>query len=348
MERSARLSESQIGELEDFIKAKNCSPKETKRAQSILLLDKNISDSIIQSTTGYSRRRIYFCRQIYLIKGLEGITDKRKKPVKYLLSKLQRQEINAILSNEKPTAYGYKDGQWTTAILADLIEARYQVRYKSKTSYYLLFKENKFSFHKPGQVYEKHNPEKVVEWKTQIKPRLEEAFLKKDTIILAEDEMVLSSQTTFQKIWLPKGRYPKIEVSNTKANRSIYGFLNIKTGQVHAYKKEWQNMFMTVECLRELRKSYPHKKLLIFWDGAGWHRGSEVQKFIATDKRIETIYFPPYSPEENPQEQVWKAGRAHVTHNRFIKNIDTATDEFVNYLQANHFKYSLLDRSAVV
>jgi len=26
------------------------------------------------------------------------------------------------------------------------------------------------------------------------------------------------------------------------------------------------------------------KKLLIFWDGAGWHRGSKVQEFIKQDK----------------------------------------------------------------
>ncbi len=63
-------------------------------------------------------------------------------------------------------------------------------------------------------------------------------------------------------------------------------------------------MFITVECLQELRKAYPAKKLLIFWDGAGWHRGSEVQKFIEADKPIETIYFPLYSPEEYPQEHV--------------------------------------------
>ena len=72
------------------------------------------------------------------------------------------------------------------------------------------------------------------------------------------------------------------------------------------------------------------KKLLIFWDGAGWHRGSEVQKFMEKDKKIEIIYFPPYSPEENPQEHVWKAGRSHVTHNRFIKDIDSVTKAFVS------------------
>ena len=138
--------------------------------------------------------------------------------------------------------------------MADLIEARYQVKYKSKTSYYLLFKENKFSFHKPGKVYEKHDPERTAKWREETKPKLKQAMGDEDTVVLAEDEMILFSQTTFQRIWLPQGKYPKIEVSNTKENRSLYGFLNIKTGEEHAYKKERQNMFITVECLKSIRK----------------------------------------------------------------------------------------------
>lgn len=54
------------------------------------------------------------------------------------------------------------------------------------------------------------------------KPIIKKALADSDTIILCEDEMILSTQTTFQKIWLPKGEYPKIEVSNKKENRSIY------------------------------------------------------------------------------------------------------------------------------
>lgn len=333
MERCAKLTENQIKELKAFLKDKQRSQKETRRAQAILLLDQPIDLEVIQMTTSYSRRRIFFCRQNYLQEGLKGITDKRKKPVRNLLTGKQRQEINAILSNERSKAYGYKSEHWTTTILADLIEARYTVKYKSKTSYYLLFKENKFSFHKPGKVYEKHDPEKTAKWREEIKPRLKIAIDDKDTVVLTEDEMILTSQTTFQKIWLPQGKYPKIEISNTKENRSLYGFLNIKTGTVHAYQKERQTMFVTVDCLKSMREMYPQKKLLIFWDGAGWHRGSEVQKFIAQDKNIETVYFPPYSPEENPQEHVWKAGRAHVTHNRFIKDIDLVTNELIDYLK---------------
>lgn len=47
--------------------------------------------------------------------------------------------------------------------------------------------------------------------------------------------------------------------------------------------------------------------------------------------------------ELNPQEHVWKEGRNKVTNNKFIENIDKATDEFVDYLNTTRFNYSLLE-----
>jgi DDE superfamily endonuclease/Winged helix-turn helix len=236
---------------------------------------------------------------------------------------------------------------WSTAILGELIKEKYGVVYKTRRPFYLLFEGARFSFHKPGQVYEKRDELKVQAWKEEIKPRLEEAFCDSNTVILCEDEMVLSSITTFQKIWLKKGEYPKIEVSNTKRNKSIYGFLNIKEGTEHSFVKDWQNMYITVEVLQEIRIIYPGNKILLFWDGAGWHKGSAVQDFIREDGNIDAIYFPPYSPEENPQEHVWKAGRKTVTHNKFISNIVETADKFVGYLNANKFPYSLCDFTAL-
>lgn len=150
-------------------------------------------------------------------------------------------------------------------------------------------------------------------------------------------------QTTFQKIWLPANEYPKIEVASQKTARSIYGFLNIRNGKEHAFKTEWQNMYITAEVLGKLRTIYPHEKILLIWDQAPSHKGSKAQEFIRNDGKIETLHFPRAAPEENPQEHVWKAGRSNISHNRYIQNIDTTADEFVEYLNRTEFRYSFLD-----
>ena len=114
-----------------------------------------------------------------------------------------------------------------------------------------------------------------------------------------------------------------------------------RTRETHQLKG-WQGALARPYILSKIRKIYPEKRILLLWDGAGWHRGSVAQEAIRKHQ-IEAIHFPPYSPQLNPQEHVWKQGRTQVTHNRFIPKIEPVTKELVNYLNVTTFPYSLLD-----
>lgn len=341
-DKCKKLNNNQIRELENIINHSQSSGKEVRRAQAVLLLDKEENITAIKSITSYSRRQIFDLRKNYLEKGLKAIKDKRTKKAKELLTKNQKQEVASILKSKTPNEFDYDSHYWTTGILGNFIKQEYNVQYKSKTSYYLIFKQAKFTYHKPGRIYEKRNEQEVKEWREKTRPEVEKVLKKPNTVVLVEDEMSLSAKTTIQKIWLPQGQYPKIEVSSRKESRSIYGFLNIKTKQEHAFKTKWQNMYITYDVLGKLRKIYPKEKILLIWDQGPWHRGSKAQEFIKKDKNIQTIYFPRGAPEENPQEHIWKNGRSQVTHNEFIQNIDKAADEFVDYLNNTQFHYSFL------
>jgi transposase len=274
--------------------------------------------------------------------GINGIKDKRKKKPKSRLTRKQCAEIKRVLLSETPRRHGYDCDQWTTGILAELIEEQFNVRYESKTSYYIIFKEaTRYSFRKPGFKYRKRNDAAVEKWRVETEPIVRQALEDDNTIVLCGDEMGLSSSTTFQKVWLPLDGAAKIEPSRERHNRSIYGFLDIKTGHQYAFKPEWQNMYESTKILRALRKQIPQKKILLCWDNAGWHRGSGVTKLIAQDGNIKVSWFPPYSHEENPQEHVWKAGQAHITHNKLFTDIDAITDDFVDFLNTTKFTYKM-------
>ena len=347
MKRQEKLKDNQIAELKEYLRTSE-SKKEAYRIQAILMVNRDVDIEIIKEMTGFSRSQIFALRSKYLNKGIASIEDPARHNPKELLKKRDRDEIIETIKTKKPEDIGYHSEYWTTRIVGDWIKKKYKVKYKSKTSVYLIFKKASFSYHKPGRIYHKRNEQEVTEFRKVADNRLRKALKEENTVVLCEDEMVLSTQTTFQKMWLKQNEYPKIEVSNDKKARSVYGFLDIKTGVEHAFKKDWQNMYIAVDVLKKLRNKYPQEKLLIFWDGAGWHRGSEVKKFIEKDNNIETVHFPRYSPKENPQEHVWKSGRANVTNNQFIEDIDKATDEFVKYLNKTKFKYSLIGVSPIL
>ncbi len=341
--KQKKLTPKQTHELNQVIQKGKSSGPEVRRAQTILLVDQEVDATTITSLTGFSRRHAFTLRRRYLTEGTVALQDQRQGRVKELLTKTQRTKIVETVKTTKPSDYGYNASHWTTSLLGAFIEKEYQVKYKSKTSYYLIFKGAKFTYHKPGRVYERRNEEEVMAWRKSTKTRVIQALSESDTIVLVEDEMSLSMKTTFQKIWLPQGEYPKIEVASKKTARSIYGFLNIRNGTEHAFKTEWQNMYITTSVLGQLRTIYPDQKILLIWDQAPSHQGSQAQEFIKRDGKIETLYFPRAAPEENPQEHVWKKGRANITHNRYIQDIDTTTDEFVQYLNQTKFHYVFLD-----
>ena len=351
MERCRKLTHKEAHELQQIINKGASTGREVRKAQAILLLDQETDVETIKSITGYGRRRIFQLRSEYLEHGISTIEDKREGKPKELLTRKQREEIVETIKTKRPSELGtyYQNYEhWTTGVLGEYIKRIYKAQYKSKTSHYLLFRQAKFTYHKPGRVYHERDEKEVEQWKTSTKPKLQQLWSEPDTIILAEDEMILTTHTTIQKVWLPQGEYPRVEVSNqSRQRRNIYGFLDIRTGVQHAFKTLKQNMVVTRDILKEIRSIYPKQKIALFWDSAGWHKGSAVREFVEQDGNIEIIHFPRYAPEENPQEHVWKSGRSHVSHNRFIEDIDEATDKFIHHLNTTTFSYSLLGFSAV-
>lgn len=314
-----------------------------KRAMAVLLLESD-GDATL---TGYTHKHAERLRRDYQKDGAAVFEDKRKNNRERVLSKPEREAVIAVLRTKQPRDLidSCPDEHWSTYWLGRYILALTGKQYKSKTSHYLLFREAKLSFHLPGKRYEKADDEKAAAWvarQTDGRSRLMRAWNNPETVIFCEDEMVLTSGTTLQKVWLPKRSYPPvIETNSTRERKSFYGFLNLKTGQQHAFVTDWQNMYITVEVLQKLRETYPTQQLLIIWDNCGWHRGSEVMKWVRHDKRTRLLFFPSYAPELNPQEHVWKAGRKATTHNRHITDIMQAAEEFAGHINNRFFNYEL-------
>ena len=347
MKHVTKLTDRQKEELKQFIKKGGHSGKEVQRAQSVLFVDRGTLNDIPE-VTGLSRKRAFTLRALYVKQGASILLDRAKGKPKELLTGKQRKIIETWLNKKTPEDFGYEGEKgWTTGMLGATIEKEFKVTYKSKTSLYLIFKQAKFTYHKPGRVYQKRDPKEVEAWEAALLPELEMAFNDPDTVILCEDEMSLSSQTTTQKVWLPEGQYPLIEVSSKKESKSLFGYLNLKTGQEHAFVKDWQNMYSTVETLTQIRKHYPTQKILLLWDQCGWHKGSVTKTWIDQDKNTSVISFPRSAPDENPQEHVWKAGRSAITHNRFIPDIKRTALLLAEHLNVTNFPYNLLGLGAV-
>lgn len=99
--------------------------------------------------------------------GIESLKDKREGKPKALLTAKQREKVLETVKTKTPKDCGFVSEHWSTGILGEWIKKKFKVEYKSKTSLYLVFKQAKFTYHRPGQAYDLRNEEAIKEWKTK-------------------------------------------------------------------------------------------------------------------------------------------------------------------------------------
>lgn len=94
--------------------------------------------------------------------------------------------------------------------------------------------------------------------------------------------------------------------------------------------------------LFKLRKQHPGRyKVHIIWDNAGYHCSHLVRKF-AKELGIVIHYLPPYSPNLNPIERLWKIMHEHVTYNRYYEKFSDFTEAIRHFFKHIGKKKSLL------
>lgn len=165
-------------------------------------------------------------------------------------------------------------------------------------------------------------------------------------MVLVEDEMRLEEASGIKPIWYERGKYPTIKVSRKKKAVNFYGALNVKSGRCHMRDFERQTSKNSVLFLEGIRKTYieqeKKRKVLLIWDGAPWHRGA-VKEYLKGQHWLELMNFPPYSPDLNPQEHVWKDGREQTAHNSELPLEEKAL-RFFQYLVSKKFSYTFMQK----
>ena len=76
----------------------------------------------------------------------------------------------------------------------------------------------------------------------------------------------------------------------------------------------------TVADIRWCQPLYFDKPFVYLWDGASYHRGEEMQQFLAqenaglaeADWKVTCVRFAPNAPEQNPVEDVWLKGKTYL------------------------------------
>ena len=80
--------------------------------------------------------------------------------------------------------------------------------------------------------------------------------------------------------------------------------------------------------LADLAKAYPNDQIVLVCDGAMWHKSNSLE----IPDRITLTFIPPYTPEMNPIEQIWKEIRKRGFRNEVFKTLDHVVDRLCSVI----------------
>ncbi len=171
--RQFKLNEAEVKALQGAYHNSD-DPLARIRFQAVRLYGQGYQVEEIERICGCSRPSLLeWCRD-YRQEGLAGLLDHRQGGNAAKLKPLQLEALQALLQRYTPAQlFGQAnccgDGVfWTVPDLQRLVQERFSVIYRSRTSYRSLFAKCGLSRQRPGQYYKSRNERKVMAFEEEL------------------------------------------------------------------------------------------------------------------------------------------------------------------------------------
>ena len=190
---------------------------------------------------------------------------------------------------------------------------------------------------KVGVVPAKADPEKQAQWKQEeLDPRLEEAKQGKRTVFFVDGaHFVLSAFLgfvwSFTRIFLrsPSGRQ----------RLSVLGAINAITHELITLSTTaYINAPMVCELLEKIRKAVPTGPITLVLDNARYQHCKLVE-VTATALGIHLLFLPPYSPNLNLIERLWKFVKKEVLYSKYYEKFPAFQQAILSCLDKTQTEY---------
>jgi transposase len=140
--------------------------------------------------------------------------------------------------------------------------------------------------------------------------------------IVFEDEASFWLDGTLHQTWSRVGVQPRVDTYGQRKTAHVYGAIALHDARFTYQFAPVFNGHTFHEFLKLLVRRYRRKVFLVI-DNGPCHWLDEAGRcwLAANGHRIELHRLPPYSPQFNPTEGVWKTTRRMATHNRFYASV---------------------------
>lgn len=289
------------------------------RLKVILLLDKGWTYEKIAEALFLDEGTISNYRKRYIEGGIFGLVTDTYSGRRCFLSPKEQEILKQRLTHKI-----FLDAKEVVAF----IKSRFDVMYSVRGVTALL--------HSLGFIYKKA---KSVPCKADKKEQ--ELFIQKYLDLKAKSEGKIyfadsvhpQHNAVISYGWIQKGENFEIPANTGRYHLNITGAIDIESMEVITRSSEWVNADAIMELLRAIQaKNSSGEVIYLVLDNARYNHNSRVKE-LAEKLGIKLVYLPPYSPNLNPIERLWKFFKRKVLYNQYYETKAEFEDICMNFFR---------------
>lgn len=199
------------------------------------------------------------------------------------------------------------------------VKEKYGITYTVSGMTFWLKKQG-FIYKEPIKVPGKLDPERQEDFITSYEAL--KSNLPADEEIYFMDAVHPEFQSKAVCGWIKKGEVKTLPTTSAQYRMHFVGAIALKNMEVFAQEFDTIDAESVIAFLKSIEASSKCAKIHIICDNGRSNKNKKLEEYLRSSK-IEMHYLPPYSPNLNPIERLWKVLRENKTYNKcYEKFID--------------------------
>jgi transposase len=210
------------------------------------------------------------------------------------------------------------------------IDEQFNIKYSEK---YIpkLVSNLGYSYKKATLVPSKADEQKQLEH-VEMYDMIKEAKDDGDVILFADGTHPTHNSNPI-RCYIKKGETKAIWSNSGRTRVNIHGAINIEDRDITYQLPKTINQETTIEFLEQIQEKYQTKNnVFLFTDNARYYRAKKVQTYLERTN-ITMIFLPPYSPNLNPIERLWKFMKQNIIGGNYFEKFADFKNSIVDFLE---------------
>jgi transposase len=302
------------------------------RCKIIRNLTRGESPTVIARILRCSRSQVYRVANQFISDGLMGLVDHR---VENGQLKVHEDYVAFVLTAVagSPPQFGYERPTWTQELLVIVAEWNTGVRI-SITTMCRLLRRVKARHGRPKPRVECPWPKAAKTRRLNQIQRLQ-SHLRQGEMMVYVDEVDIHLNPKIGDDWMLRGQQKEVLTPGQNAKHYLAGAFNAETGRLDWVAGPRKTSALFIDLIDDLLRRYPHKRVLhVVLDNFKIHSSrAVVAAQLRWEGRVQLHFLPPYCPDYNRIERIWKDLHDNVTRNHTCRTMDDLLNRVTNYLK---------------